>query len=731
VFLGTVTGRFFPNPTNAGGFTAKPGDTEAFSQTFPAINFNPPAGTVPCSNSTGVDVNTRPFTDVVPRPDGSCLVIIAEGNGQQAGVENAAGNLYSFNAVFRGQLSVSAPAQVTFNFFSSDGWILNLGPEQNAGGQPTYVSGPMSNPPPAGPFSGYRVVGSFNGSSSSARNDLVVDFPAAGSYPFELDYSECCAGELAMTLTANGQAISLSYAISASAGPGGSINPTGLIPITSGTTQAFTITPAACYDVADVLVDANSVGAVTTYTFSNVTANHTIAASFRLKTYGIVASAGTGGSISPAGNVSVGCGASQSFTIAPDAGHHIADVLVDGGSVGAVGRYLFNDVVSSHTIVASFATTTFTITASAGSGGVIAPSGAVGVGQGASQSFTVTPAVCYDVADIKVDDVSKGAITSYEFINVQADHTIAASFRLKTYEIVAAAGAGGSISPAGNVSVGCGASQSFTIAPDAGYHIADVLVDGGSVGAVTTYGFQDVIKSHRISASFGSTVQNLSPLCDQAKAVPTTLWPPNHKLVPIGIVGISDPDGDPVTITVTGVTQDEPLDGAGDGNTCADAVLENGAAQVRAERSGGGDGRVYTIAFTATDGRGGSCDGFVEVSVPHDQGRGHASVKGALVVRSLGPCPEDPIGSAGVATLTVGAQTGGMANLQYSIPEAGDVRITLYDVLGRRVATLEDAPRGAGSHQLAWSTLGLVRGLYFCRLNAGQTSVTKTLLVLR
>jgi len=42
-------------------------------------------------------------------------------------------------------------------------------------------------------------------------------------------------------------------------------------------------------------------------------------------------------------------------------------------------------------------------------------------------------------------------------------------------------------------------------------------------------------------------------------------------------------------------------------------------AYVRAERAGGGNGRVYTIYFTATDGRGASCQGSVKVSVPHDQ----------------------------------------------------------------------------------------------------------------
>ena len=70
--------------------------------------------------------------------------------------------------------------------------------------------------------------------------------------------------------------------------------------------------------MADVLVDGVSVGAVTSYTFTNVTANHTIAASFAIDTYTITASAGANGTISPSGHVTVNYGANQTFTITPD-----------------------------------------------------------------------------------------------------------------------------------------------------------------------------------------------------------------------------------------------------------------------------------------------------------------------------------------------------------------------------------------------------------------------------
>jgi uncharacterized repeat protein (TIGR01451 family) len=113
---------------------------------------------------------------------------------------------------------------------------------------------------------------------------------------------------------------------------------------------------------------------------------------------------------------------------------------------------------------------------------------------------------------------------------------------------------------------------------------------------------------------------NHNPVCTALSAGPE-LWPPNHKLRLVSVGGATDPDGGTLTTTVTGVTQDEPLNALGDGTTQPDAVAAAGPNQVwlRAERSGLGDGRVYAIHVSVTDGHGGSCSGVATVSVPHDQ----------------------------------------------------------------------------------------------------------------
>jgi hypothetical protein len=113
---------------------------------------------------------------------------------------------------------------------------------------------------------------------------------------------------------------------------------------------------------------------------------------------------------------------------------------------------------------------------------------------------------------------------------------------------------------------------------------------------------------------------NAPPDCSELETNVIRLWPPNHKLRLVTVTGASDPEGDDLTTAVTGVTQDEPVNGLGDGDISPDAVLGPASNQVRlrAERSGTGDGRVYRIAVTVTDEFGLTCNATLRVGVPHD-----------------------------------------------------------------------------------------------------------------
>jgi hypothetical protein len=149
-----------------------------------------------------------------------------------------------------------------------------------------------------------------------------------------------------------------------------------------------------------------------------------------------------------------------------------------------------------------------------------------------------------------------------------------------------------------------------------------------ATGASSLIEFLDLGPEQPAGAGIGAYIDlvsveltNSPPVCTAVAPNRASLWPPNHKLRTITVSGATDPDSDPVAITITGVTQDEPVNGKGDGNTSPDHVLgpAAGQARLRAERAGGGDGRVYTIAFTTTDPSGAGCSGSVAVGVPHDR----------------------------------------------------------------------------------------------------------------
>jgi hypothetical protein len=115
------------------------------------------------------------------------------------------------------------------------------------------------------------------------------------------------------------------------------------------------------------------------------------------------------------------------------------------------------------------------------------------------------------------------------------------------------------------------------------------------------------------------TLSNQPPDCSAATATPVTIWPPDKTLYPVTVLNVSDTDGDPINITIDSIFQDEAV---GKGKNSPDGQgVGSSTAEVRAERDGNGDGRVYHIGFTASDGLGGLCSGSVRAGiVPHDQG---------------------------------------------------------------------------------------------------------------
>ncbi len=306
---------------------------------------------------------------------------------------------------------------------------------------------------------------------------------------------------------------SAAYTITATAGDNGSISPSGSVTIEEGTDQAFSVTADEGYEIEDLIVDDVSQGALETYTFTDVTDDHTITATFAVKTYSISATSGANGSVSPVGTATVEYGGSATYTITPDSGYSISDVVVDGVSQGAIESYTFSNIADDHSIEATFeynGVVGFTVSASAGAGGSISPSGEIDVNSGDSQTFTITPDSGYSISNVVVDGVSQGPISTYTFTNVTADHTITATFTSTSHTISATSGANGSISPSGTTTVDHGGSVTYTITPDSGYSISDVRVDGTSQGTISTYTFSNVTYDHTITATFTSTSHTIT-----------------------------------------------------------------------------------------------------------------------------------------------------------------------------------------------------------------------------
>ena len=114
-----------------------------------------------------------------------------------------------------------------------------------------------------------------------------------------------------------------------------------------------------------------------------------------------------------------------------------------------------------------------------------------------------------------------------------------------------------------------------------------------------------------------------APMFDQLSVTPDVLWPANHKYVDIdATVSVSDNSDANPTVTLLSVTSNEPDNGKGDGNTVDDIVIvDDFHFRLRAERSGPGDGRVYTINYQVADSCGNTATATTEVTVPHSKGK--------------------------------------------------------------------------------------------------------------
>jgi len=228
---------------------------------------------------------------------------------------------------------------------------------------------------------------------------------------------------------------------------------------------------------------------------------------------------------------------------------------------------------------------------------------------------------------------------------------------------------------------------------------------------------------------------------------PGMLWPPNHKYATFSIsdfvTSVSDggaPGLSLADVFIVSVTSDEPENGNGDGNTTDDIVIVGCQTfKLRAERDGGGNGRVYTINFAAQDESGNVGTASFQVHIPQNQS-GSLAIDDGPAYTVLSGCGA-PAGAQALAA-TPGNAGGGViekipddfaltqnypnpfnpsTTINFALPEAGKVTLRIYSVTGQLVRELAHARYSGGRHQLVWDALDekgarVASGIYFYKL---------------
>jgi hypothetical protein len=186
----------------------------------------------------------------------------------------------------------------------------------------------------------------------------------------------------------------------------------------------------------------------------------------------------------------------------PDAGYHIDSLIIDGVPQPPVPSYMFRSIQSNHTIYAAFRSSYYTIMATAGTHGSISPAGAVSILYNTDTTFVFTPDAGHHVESLIIDGVPQPAAPSYTFRSIQSNHTIHVTFNSNKYTLSATAGTHGSISPSGDLVVSYGTDTTYSFAPNPGYHVDSLLVDGALQPAAPSYTFTHISSNHTIHAAF-------------------------------------------------------------------------------------------------------------------------------------------------------------------------------------------------------------------------------------
>ena len=292
------------------------------------------------------------------------------------------------------------------------------------------------------------------------------------------------------TKTGKGAAVEMgvTHTVTASAGANGAISPDGQTTLGEGGSQEYTITPAAHYHLDQLLLDGAPVTAVDNhdgtlgYTVSGLQADATLQVSFAVDRHTLRYTAGTNGSITGAATQTVDHGADgTAVTAVPDPHYHFT-AWSDGSTANPRTD---TAVAADFDVTATFAIDEVTLAVTTSGSGTVArvPDQAL-YAWGSAVTMTATAADGWQFAGWSGD---ASGTTNPMTVTMAGSRAVTATFTPITHTIIATAGVHGAIDPSGAVQVAHGDNQLFTITPDAGYDIVDVVVDDVSQGAIGEY----------------------------------------------------------------------------------------------------------------------------------------------------------------------------------------------------------------------------------------------------
>lgn len=441
--------------------------------------------------------------------------------------------------------------------------------------------------------------------------DIFIDFREASSDDVEVEVDVSITEVMGIIVTGGIGDVSKTY-------EWGTLTPGGTISVVPGTSVTFTLTLADGYRFVDMRINGNEVPPSETFVVGDITADMSIEL-WLMKTdvdpgmYVIHAEHNGHGSVTPS-DCEVAAGGSVTLTVSPNDGYMVSSVLVNYSEVElSDGKLVLSDIDGNKVVSVTFEEIEYTetVTVSVGDNGTVSPSGDVPVAYGDDLTISIVPDEGYRISKVTMDgeDVTS-SVTGQELVlrEVKSNHDVTVAFEKITYTVAVSSGGHGSVDPDGDVLVEYGDSLTVKIAPDTGYVLKSVILDGIDVTSSVSglvFVLNDVVSDHSVRVEFEVITYTVTVTAgENGSADPTTSVVEYGKS--LKIVFIPEPGYRTSYLTINGGDRIVPDDRT---NYVIDDIIEDKVVEVFFER----DDSAYASVSVAIVGHGtvnGNSDSF-------------------------------------------------------------------------------------------------------------------------